>query len=154
MRAVIQKVTSSCVRVDNEVRGSIKRGLNVLLGVKTGDQKSDVLYLVKKVLGLRVFNDADGVMNLSVLDLNAAGEQCELIVISQFTLYGDCRHGNRPSYIQAAQPSEAVVLYEYFVECCRASGVHVETGVFRADMAVSIENDGPVTILLDSDKNF
>ncbi len=148
MRAVIQRVASAEVSINGEAVGSIGRGFLVFLGVHVSDEKRDADYIVKKVSGLRVFEDANGKMNLS---LNEA--EGELLVVSQFTLYGDARHGNRPSFIEAALPDKAVPLYEYTVEELRKS-FRVETGVFGADMQVSLVNDGPVTILLDSTRSF
>jgi D-tyrosyl-tRNA(Tyr) deacylase len=128
--------------------GSIGRGFLVLLGVHTGDEKKDADHIVKKLSGLRVFEDENGKMNLSLSDVSG-----ELLVVSQFTLFGDARHGNRPSFIEAALPDKAIPLYEYVVESLRKSFT-VATGVFGADMQVSLVNDGPVTILLDSTKLF
>lgn len=149
MRSVIQRVKSSQVHVDNRCVGSISRGLTVLLGVEAADDENDVAYLAEKISGLRIFEDADGKMNRSVQDVNG-----DLLVISQFTLFGDCRKGKRPSFDQAAKPEQADRLYRAFVDACKRKGLRVEEGIFRADMLVSIENDGPVTILLDSKKQF
>ena len=149
MRAVVQRVTSSGVKVDGLVVGEIGAGLLVLLGVARDDGKEDADYLANKVTNLRIFNDEQGKMNLSLIDSRGA-----MLVVSQFTLYGDTRHGRRPSYIDAAEPEEANALYEHFVERVRSQGVRVETGVFQAMMQVNLTNDGPVTILLDSKKNF
>jgi D-tyrosyl-tRNA(Tyr) deacylase len=121
----------------------------VLLGVEAEDGYDDAKYMAEKITGLRIFDDIEGKMNLSVKDI--AGE---MLVVSQFTLYGDCRKGKRPSYIQAARPELALELYRSFVDGCKAWGVHVEEGIFRAEMLVKIENDGPVTILLDSKRTF
>ncbi len=129
--------------------GAIGKGLVVLLGVRKGDTQADLEWMAEKVLNLRIFDDEQGVMNLSVLD--TAGE---LLVVSQFTLLADSRKGRRPSYIDAAAPDEAQVLYEAFCDRLAASGLKVERGVFRAMMAVGLVNDGPVTILLDSEKTF
>lgn len=148
MRAVIQRVTSASVSIGGEVFGSIGKGYLVLLGVHTSDDRTDADHLIKKISGLRVFEDDAGKMNLSLGDVGG-----ELLVVSQFTLYGDARHGNRPSFIEAALPDKAVPLYEYIVDSLRRS-FHVETGKFGADMQVSLVNDGPVTILLDSKKLF
>lgn len=148
MRAVIQRVTGAKVTVDDKVIGQIGNGLLVLLGVSRVDGEKDVHYLVEKILGLRIFDDADGKMNLSLL--NAGGE---LLAVSQFTLYGDTRRGRRPSYIDAAAPERANELYELFVSEARKS-VSVETGRFQAMMQVELVNDGPVTIMLDSGKLF
>ena len=148
MRAVVQRVLSAEVAVGGVAVGSIGKGFLVLLGVHVSDEMTDADYIVKKLSGLRVFEDEQGKMNLSLKD--AGGE---LLVVSQFTLYGDARHGNRPSFIEAALPDKAVPLYEYVVEKLRES-FRVETGVFGAEMKVSLVNDGPVTILLDSKKQF
>jgi len=147
MRAVVQLVNHASVTVEGEVTGQISRGLLVFLGVAEGDTEKDLQYIIDKVVGLRVFEDEAGKMNLSVKDVGGA-----ILAVSQFTLYGDCRHGKRPSFTQAAKPDEANALYERFVDGCRAAGVQVETGRFRTHMLVGLENDGPVTILLDSSK--
>ena len=149
MRAVVQRVTSSSVTVDGLVVGEIGAGLLVLLGVASGDGKEEADYLADKITNLRIFTDEQGKMNLSLIDTRGA-----MLVVSQFTLYGDTRHGRRPSYIDAAEPEKANALYEYFVERVRSQGVRVETGVFQAMMQVNLTNDGPVTILLDSKKTF
>ena len=149
MRAVLQRVKEASVRVDGQVVGQIGRGLLVLLGVGTGDAEPDADFLVDKVLNLRIFPDEAGAMNRSLALI--AGE---LLVVSQFTLYGDARKGRRPSFIDAAPPEEAHRLYRYYVDKARASGLRVEEGVFKAMMDVSLLNDGPVTILLDSRKEF
>ena len=148
MRAVIQRVNKAAVTVDGINVGSIGRGFVVLLGVHVSDEIKDADYIVKKISGLRVFEDQDGKMNLSLSQVGG-----EILVVSQFTLYGDARHGNRPAFIEAALPEKAIPLYEYTVEKLRGQ-FQVETGVFGADMQVSLVNDGPVTILLDSKKNF
>lgn len=147
MRAVVQLVNHASVTVEGEVTGKISRGFLVFLGVAEGDTEKDLQYIIDKVVGLRVFEDEAGKMNLSVKDVGGA-----ILAVSQFTLYGDCRHGKRPSFTQAAKPDEANALYERFVDGCRAAGVQVETGRFRTHMLVGLENDGPVTILLDSSK--
>ena len=147
MRAVVQRVCEACVRVEGRVVGQIGRGLAVLLGVGTGDTEPDAESLVEKVLHLRIFSDEAGAMNRSLVDI--AGE---LLVVSQFTLYGDAGRGRRPSFIAAAPPDEANRLYRHYVEKARASGLRVAEGVFRAMMDVSLVNEGPVTILLDSRK--
>ncbi len=149
MRAVVQRVSRASVTVDSECVGSIDRGLLVLLGVSNKDSESDARYCVEKTLNLRVFEDSDGKMNLSLLDVGG-----ELLVVSQFTLYGDTRRGRRPSFIDAAQPDEANRLYEYFVSESKKQIGHVATGQFQAMMDVELVNDGPVTILIDSEKNF
>lgn len=149
MRAVVQRVSRASVAVHGKVVGRIGRGLLVLLGVGRDDSEADADYLVDKTLGLRVFPDEQGKMNL---DLFQAGGS--LLVVSQFTLFGDCRRGRRPSFDQAAEPEKARALYEYFVERARARGAAVETGQFQASMAVELVNEGPVTLLFDSKKLF
>jgi D-aminoacyl-tRNA deacylase len=149
MRAVIQRVSSASVTVDGEVVGSIERGFVVLLGVGAEDDAKDIIYLADKVSNLRIFPDGDGKMNLSLLDIAGTA-----LVVSQFTLYGDCRRGRRPSFTEAAPPERADALYEEFVAALSERGVPVETGVFRAMMDVQLVNDGPVTILLDSKRLF
>ena len=149
MRAVVQRVSRARVTVDNQVAGEIARGLLVLLGVSIEDSQSDADYLAEKVMGLRVFEDENGKMNLAVRE--AAGS---VLVVSQFTLYGDVRRGKRPSFDAAAPPEKAHALYEYFVGRIRAAGLRCETGKFQAMMQVELVNDGPVTILLDSSKAF
>lgn len=149
MRAVVQRVNFSKVEVDGKVIGSINKGLNVLLGVSKQDSIDDIKYLKDKILNLRIFEDEEGKMNKSLIDV--AGE---LLVISQFTLYGDCRKGKRPSFIEALGGEEAKKFYEEFVKECKEVLGNVETGEFGADMKVTIENDGPVTIILDSKKTF
>lgn len=147
MRAVVQRVDRASVTVDGQLTGKVERGLLVLLGVAEGDTDKDLHYIVDKVCGLRIFEDAEGKMNLSVQDIGGS-----LLAVSQFTLYGDCRKGKRPSFDRAAKPDTANAFYEQFVEQCRAKGLPVETGVFRAHMLVELVNNGPVTILLDSTK--
>ncbi len=149
MRAVIQRVTRASVTVDGRVAGEIRAGLLVLLGVSRTDNIESAPYLAEKIANLRIFSDEAGKMNLSLLDVGGSA-----LVVSQFTLYGDTRGGRRPSYIQAAPPEEASRLYEEFARSMRALGVTVETGVFQAHMQVELVNDGPVTILLDSEKTF
>jgi D-tyrosyl-tRNA(Tyr) deacylase len=149
MRAVLQRVTRASVRVEGETVGEIGPGLLVLLGVARDDAEEDARYLVEKVLNLRVFDDAEGRMNLSVSESGGA-----LLVISQFTLYGDVRRGRRPSWFEAAPPELAERLYEFFVAEARRAGAPVETGSFRRMMEVELVNDGPVTILADSRKLF
>jgi D-tyrosyl-tRNA(Tyr) deacylase len=145
MRAVVQRVSRAEVRVGGEVTGRIGRGLVVLLGVSRTDTERDGDYLLDKVVGLRIFPDAEGKMNLG---LEEAGG--ELLVVSQFTLYGDTRRGRRPSFVEAAPPELAVALYDRFVEAARRRGLMVGTGVFQAMMEVELVNDGPVTIMIDS----
>ena len=149
MRAVIQRVSHASVVVEGETRGSIDRGLLVLLGVGADDDASDVRYLAEKTAGLRIFEDAEGKMNLSVEDV-AGG----MLVVSQFTLFGDVRRGRRPNFSEAALPAKAEALYKDYVEQLRLRGLKVETGVFQAMMQVELTNQGPVTILLDSKKAF
>jgi D-tyrosyl-tRNA(Tyr) deacylase len=145
MRAVVQRVARAEVKVDGHVCGRIGGGLVVLLGVAVGDTERDVQYLVDKILGLRIFNDAAGKMNLSLLDVGGG-----LLVVSQFTVYGDCRRGRRPSYVQAAPPALAQRLYDLFVETARERGVEVGTGIFQAMMEVDLVNAGPVTLIVES----
>ncbi len=149
MRACIQRVTRAQVSVDERVIGSIGEGLVVLLGVARQDSQADVDYMVNKITQLRIFPDDDGKMNRSLLD---AGGQ--MLVVSQFTLLGDTRKGRRPSFIAAAEPAEGNAWYEQFVQQVRALGVEVATGKFQAHMLVELVNDGPVTLLVDSDKTF
>jgi D-tyrosyl-tRNA(Tyr) deacylase len=149
MRAVVQRVSRAKVTVDEQIVGEIGRGLLVLLGVAENDDTADADYLVEKILNLRIFEDADDKMNLSLRDSNG-----ELLVVSQFTLYGDTRRGRRPSFINAARPDKANELYEYFVARSRESVAKVATGQFQAMMDVELVNDGPVTIILDSEKTI
>ena len=149
MRAVVQRVSSASVAVDDRVVGEIRGGILLLLGVGQGDDENDADHLAEKVVNLRIFPDDAGVMNSSVLDSGGS-----VLVVSQFTLYGDCRKGRRPSYATAAAPEDASRLYEYFCERVRGLGLDVATGVFRANMDVSLVNNGPVTLLLDSRKTF
>jgi D-tyrosyl-tRNA(Tyr) deacylase len=149
MRAVLQRVTRASVRVEGETVGEIALGLVVLLGIAADDTARDVSYLVEKIAALRIFEDAEGRMNLSVADVGGA-----LLIVSQFTLYGDARRGRRPSWSQAAPPEVAEPLYESFVTEAGRSGARVETGSFRRMMEVELVNDGPVTIMLDSRKLF
>ncbi|MGA7317030.1 MAG: D-aminoacyl-tRNA deacylase [Silvibacterium sp.] len=149
MRAVVQRVSTASVAVEGRVVGEIGPGLLVLLGVSTSDARTDADYLAEKIAGLRIFEDADGKMNLSVTDVGGA-----VLAVSQFTLYGDVRRGKRPSFDDAARPERARELYEYFVAQIQRRGLHCETGEFQAMMSVSLVNQGPVTILLDSSKSF
>jgi D-tyrosyl-tRNA(Tyr) deacylase len=142
---LIQRVSSARVEVEGRVTGSIGAGLLVLLGVRKEDTEADAAALLEKLLGLRVFEDPNGRMNLSLLDTGGA-----LLVVSQFTLYGDTRKGRRPSFDMAAPPEQANQLYEHFVAAARASGVETQTGVFRAMMSVSLTNEGPVTFLVET----
>jgi D-tyrosyl-tRNA(Tyr) deacylase len=145
MKAVIQRVSRASVTVDGMVTGAIGRGLLILLGVGKSDTRQSAEYLADKITSLRIFPDQNGKMNCSLLDTGGS-----LLVVSQFTLYGDCRKGRRPSFDAAAPPEQARALYEYFVSRLRAMGVPVETGVFQAHMDVELLNDGPVTLLLES----
>ena len=149
MRAVIQRVSRAKVTVDGETIGEINKGILVLLGVAEEDSEKDAVSLLDKTLNLRIFEDAEEKMNLSLLDV-----QGDLLVVSQFTLYGDVRRGRRPSFVRAAAPEKANQLYEFFVGEARKSVSNVETGRFQAMMDVELVNDGPVTILLDSEKLF
>lgn len=149
MRAVIQRVSRAKVTVNGEITGEIGPGLLLLLGVGAADTRPDADYLADKILGLRIFEDDGGKMNLSVTETSGA-----LLVVSQFTLYGDVRRGKRPSFDAAAPPQPARELYEYFVEKIRAAGLRCETGRFQEMMQVELVNQGPVTILLDSSKTF
>jgi D-tyrosyl-tRNA(Tyr) deacylase len=149
MRACVQRVTHAQVTVAGDVVGRIDRGLMVLLGVAVGDTADDARYLADKLVGLRIFEDADGKMNLALGDVGGA-----MLVVSQFTLLGDCRKGRRPSFTDAASPADAETLYEVFVAAVRAQGITVATGRFRQHMEVAIVNDGPVTMLVDSRKLF
>jgi D-tyrosyl-tRNA(Tyr) deacylase len=149
MRAVVQRVSRASVAVEGKVVGQIGKGLLVLLGVAVGDDEAAADYLAEKTVGLRIFEDAGEKMNLSCADAGGA-----VLVVSQFTLYGDVRKGKRPSFDRAARPEVAKRLYEYFVSRVRAAGLKCETGTFQAMMDVELINDGPVTILLDSEKGF
>jgi len=149
MRAVIQRVSRARVSVKGEITGEIGKGILVLLGVSRADSEKEAIYILEKTLNLRIFEDAEEKMNLSLLD--TAGE---LLVVSQFTLYGDTRRGRRPSFIEAAAPERANALYEFFVSEARKQIAKVETGRFQAMMDVELAGDGPVTILIDSDKLF
>jgi D-tyrosyl-tRNA(Tyr) deacylase len=149
MRAVVQRVTHASVKVEGETVGAIEAGLLVLLGVAKEDQDTDADYLAEKICGLRVFEDAEGKMNRSVVEAGGA-----ILAVSQFTVFGDVRRGKRPSFDAAARPEQAQRLYEYFVARVRAAGLRCETGKFQAMMEVTLTNDGPVTILIDSKKLF
>ena len=149
MRAVVQRVISSKVEVDGKVIGSIGKGLNVLLGISREDTGEDIKYLKEKIINLRIFEDENEKLNKSLLDIGG-----DIIIVSQFTLYGDCRKGRRPSFIEALGGEEAYTLYNKFVESVKKEVNNVATGEFGADMKVYIENYGPVTILLDSKKTF
>ena len=147
MKLVVQRVKHASVTVDEKTVGKINQGFLVLLGIKSTDTKQDVDYLVRKLINLRIFQDENDKMNLSLQSVNG-----ELLIISQFTLYGECKKsGNRPSFSDAAKPDIAIPLYEYFIEECKKQIPVVQTGIFGADMKVDLLNDGPVTIILDSD---
>ena len=144
MKLVVQRVKKAEVKVDGNIIGKIDKGFLVLIGIKVGDTKEQADYLVKKLCNLRVFSDENDKMNLSIKDVKG-----KLLIVSQFTLYGDCSQGNRPSFIEAARPEEANPLYEYFCNQCELNNIEVQKGIFGADMKVSLINDGPFTILLD-----
>lgn len=144
MRTVVQRVRSSSVEIDGKIVGKIDKGLMILVGIRHDDTKKQVEWMADKIKKLRIFEDEDGKMNLSAKDVGA-----EYLIVSQFTLYGDCKKGTRPSFTDAAVPSVAIPLYEYFIELMKADGDNVQTGEFGADMLVSIENDGPVTMVID-----
>ncbi|RCW52912.1 MULTISPECIES: D-aminoacyl-tRNA deacylase [Halanaerobium] len=149
MRAVVQRVKSAKVEVDSEITGEISSGLLVFLGIGKEDEHQDADYLLEKIINLRIFEDEDQKLNLSAVDLNK-----DIMLVSQFTLFGDCRQGRRPSFFEAAAPAEAEKLYDYFVKKAKESSLKIETGEFQAMMDVSLINDGPVTILVDSKKKF
>jgi len=149
LRAVVQRVKRSSVKVNGETIGEISKGINVLVGITKDDNLEDLKYIKEKIFNLRIFSDENDKMNLSVKDIKG-----ELLIISQFTLYGDARKGRRPSFIEALGGEEAVKLYNDFIELCKTEGLKIQTGEFGADMEVEIINDGPVTLLLDSKKNF
>lgn len=149
MRAVVQRVKRSLVKVNGETIGEISKGINVLVGITKDDNLEDLKYIKEKIFNLRIFSDENDKMNLSVKDVKG-----ELLIISQFTLYGDARKGRRPSFIEALGGEEAVKLYNDFIDLCKTEGLKIQTGEFGADMEVEIINDGPVTLLLDSKKNF
>lgn len=149
MRAVVQRTITSSVRVDEEIIADIGQGLTVLLGVGLDDTQADADYLAEKIVNLRIFSDNNGKMNLSLLDITG-----ELLVVSQFTLFADCRKGRRPSFDAAAPPQIAEELYEIFMKCCSQRGAKVACGKFQSEMVVSLDNHGPVTMLLDSKRIF
>ena len=149
MRCVIQRVTSASVAIDGEVVGKCGKGYMILIGVSVDDTEKDLDYMATKIPTLRIFEDENGKMNKSILDVGG-----EILAISQFTLYGDARSQRRPGFTGAARPDKAIPLYEGLVKAWRDQGIHVETGVFGADMQVSLTNDGPVTMLMDSTKLF
>jgi D-tyrosyl-tRNA(Tyr) deacylase len=146
MRIVIQRVSEASVKIEEKIKGKIEKGLLVLVGIELADDNTDADWLIQKICGLRIFNDADGKMNLTIQDVNG-----QFLVVSQFTLHASTKKGNRPSYIRAARPEHAIPLYEYFIKTLQEiSNTNIETGEFGADMKVSLVNDGPVTILMDS----
>lgn len=145
MKAIIQRVSEASVKVDNKIVGEIGKGLMLLIGVDESDELADADWLVKKILDVRVFSDDEGKMNHSVRDVNG-----EILCISQFTLIADYKKGNRPSYIKAARPEKAIPLFDYFKDEMKKSGLKIESGIFGADMKVSLINDGPVTLVFDS----
>lgn len=149
MRAVVQRTLKSSVTVDNQTIADIGQGLTVLLGVGMGDTEEDVSYLAEKIVNLRIFSDNSGKMNLSLLDING-----DLLIVSQFTLFADCRKGRRPSFDAAAPPQIAENLYEKFLKRCRDLGAKVACGKFQSEMVVALDNHGPVTMLLDSKRIF
>lgn len=144
MKLVIQRSKEAKVEIEGKINGEIKHGYVVLVGAGHEDTKETVDYLVKKLINLRVFTDENDKMNLSIKDIGG-----ELLIISQFTLYADCKKGNRPSFVNAAEPSKAEELYEYFIQECKKTGINVQTGIFGAHMKVSLCNDGPVTIIME-----
>lgn len=149
MRGVVQRVKRASVSVDGKVISKIDKGIMLLLGIEANDDEKDLEYIIKKVSKLRIFDDEEGVMNKSILDYGL-----EILVVSQFTLYGDARKGNRPSYIRSAKFDDGIILYEKFIEEMKNLGIKVSVGEYGADMDVELINDGPVTILLDSSKEF
>jgi D-tyrosyl-tRNA(Tyr) deacylase len=149
MRAVVQRSSCSTVKVEGKITGKINMGLTVLLGIKKGDSQNEGRYMMDKILNLRIFEDEEGKMNRSLLNVEG-----ELLLVSQFTLYGDCRKGRRPGFDMAELPAAALPLFNYCLNYVKEQGLKVETGVFGADMKLSIENQGPCTIILDSEKIF
>ena len=149
MKAVVTRVNSASVSIDGEIHGKIGKGFLILLGVAPEDTPEKCKKLAEKILGLRVFRDENDKMNRSILDVGG-----EILAISQFTLHGDVRHGRRPSFIRAARPEVAVPMYDAYCQGLREAGIHVETGIFQTDMKVSLVNDGPVTLLIDSRRTF
>ena len=152
MKVVVQRVRASRVEVDQQIVGSINKGLNILVGIAKGDTESEVEWMAQKCLNLRIFPDEGGDTGTQRLNQSIQDIGGEILAISQFTLYGDCRKGRRPSFDRAAQPQDAERLYLYFVDCLKTSGLKVETGTFGASMQVFIENDGPVTLVIDRDQ--
>jgi D-tyrosyl-tRNA(Tyr) deacylase len=146
MRIVVQRVSEASVRIDNEIVGQIDAGMMVLLGIEEADDQSDADWIIQKIVGLRIFNDEEGKMNKSIAEING-----RFLVVSQFTLHASTKKGNRPSYIRAARPEEAIPLYEYVIhQLGTVTATKIETGKFGADMKVSLTNDGPVTVIIDS----
>jgi len=145
MKAVIQRVSEANVKVDGEIVGEISKGLMLLIGIDENDEKADADWLIQKILNLRIFGDENDKLNLSITDISG-----EILCISQFTLIADYKKGNRPSFIKAAKPDKAIPLFEYFKQEMKKSGLKIESGIFGADMKVSLINDGPVTIVMDS----
>lgn len=143
MKLVIQRVKKASVEVEKNIVGKIEQGFLVLIGIKKGDTREQADYLVKKLCNLRIFSDKNDKMNLSIKDVNGS-----LLLVSQFTLYANCNDGNRPSFLEAARPEEAIPLYEYFCDKCKQNGIEVQKGIFGADMKVELLNDGPVTIIM------
>ena len=152
MRAVVQRVREASVTVDGEIVGAIGRGLLVLLGVGQGDGDLQATLLARKIAGLRVFADGDGKMNLSLAELNLAAGEGKVLAVSQFTLYADVRKGRRPSFVHAAPPDEGKRLYQAFCDALQREGIAVERGIFQAEMQVALVNDGPVTIVIDTEE--
>ncbi len=149
MRAVIQRVSRASVKIDNRINGEIRHGLVVLLGIRRGDSRTDLQWLAEKIVNLRIFEDHEGKMNRSLADIDG-----EMLIVSQFTLYGDCRKGRRPGFSSAAPPEIAEPLYRQFIEEVKNRQIRVATGIFQATMEIEMINDGPVTLLLDSEKQF
>ena len=149
MRAVIQRVNRASVKIDNIIHGEIAHGMLVLLGISKSDEKTDLQWLAEKTVNLRIFEDQQGKMNRSLADIDG-----EMLIISQFTLYGDCRKGRRPGFSSAAPPEIAEPLYQQFIEEVKNRQVRVATGIFQATMEVELINDGPVTLMLDTEKQF
>ena len=145
MRVVIQRVTEAAVSINEEISGKINKGLLILVGIGQDDHTEDIKWLTQKITNLRIFSDDEGKMNLSILDIKG-----EILLVSQFTLYASTKKGNRPSFIQSAPPTIAIPLYEQFIQSLKETGIAIQTGQFGADMKVSLTNDGPVTIIIDS----
>lgn len=145
MRVVIQRVTEAAVSINEEISGKINKGLLILVGIGQDDHTEDIQWLTQKITNLRIFSDDDGKMNLSILDIKG-----EILLVSQFTLYASTKKGNRPSFIQSAPPTIAIPLYEQFIQSLKETGIAIQTGQFGADMKISLTNDGPVTIIIDS----